>query len=273
MKKTFFAINGYIATFFLVALFMGVTYQVFNIHTDLITKGFITIVVFLICFVIFMISAFTIKPYETKVANMLGGKYVGEFNKEGFYYTNPFYSLESINLAVQNLQTNVFKITDSSGKPIDVSVIIKWKVVDTYKAYFSLNDYKDYVAKQTEAITRSVLKKHKYLDMSKDEVLEDLGQRLNTDMQEYGLNVIQCELGALSYASEIANAMLQKQQAEAVIEARKEMVQGTIDIINDFNKKFNEEKIELSKDDKSKMISNLVIVMMSKEHTQPVINV
>lgn len=268
--KEFWVINGYVALIIVLSSFLIPISLFFTKQSILmlILSIFIGIVGLLSLF-----GFFVLKPYQVAVANIFGGKFCGIFNKEGFYFTNPFYSLTDISTSMHNLQTQTLKITDKSGKPIDVSVIIKWSVENAYKALFSVKDYKEYLNKQTEAIARKTVKNYTYNEiLTSDTMLNSIQETLNTEMSNFGIKIFECELGSLSYSTEIANAMLQKQQADSVIEARKSIVKGSVEIIKDLVEQLKNENIALSDEDKSKMVGNLMVVMMSKETAQPVIN-
>lgn len=268
--KRLFVINGYLAIIILLTM-MTIPVSLFFTHQNTfmsICSIGIGILALFLCF-----GFFVLKPYTAVVANIFGGKFCGMFDKEGFYYTNPFYSLKDINISMRNLQTQMLKVTDISGKPIDVSVIIKWKVEDPYKALFSVQDFEQYLMKQSEAITRNILRQFTYNDILKENnVLQNIETSLGKEMGTFGIKIFECELASLSYSPEIAGAMLQKQQADSIIEARKSIVQGSVEIIKDLTEKLEKENIKLTDDDKSKMVGNLMVVMMSKETAQPVIN-
>ncbi len=221
-----------------------------------------------------MFGFFISRPYESKLSNLFGGTFNGTFNSEGFYWTNPLNSLTSIDLAIRNGETNMMKITEKNGNPLDIAFVYKWRVTDSYKAVFKVKDFHSYIIVQSEAIGRKIIKKHTYNDMlEKDDVIKEIEKALIEEMKPFGIEVLDCEFSALSYSKEISSAMLQKQQAKAKIEAKEEIAEGAVDIIKNIKAKMAKEEIKLEKEDESKMISQLMVVILSTESVQPMLDV
>ena len=273
-------INGNFALAIYLGAMIGFGYSIWllspegrHAYMDPFLYWLLSIVVFVAIFIFFVSGFFVLHPYQSATANILGGKYNGTYEEEGFYYTNPFNSITKLEIGMRNTQTKLMKITDKDGKPIDISVIFKWKIVDTYKALFAVENFEEYLKTQSEAISRKALKKYSYNDLSqKEDALNLIKKKLGAEMETYGIEISDCELAALSYSPEIANAMLQKQQADVIIEARQSIAEGSVKVIKSLKEALAKEKLALNENDESRMIGNLMVVMMSKETTQPVIN-
>lgn len=245
-----------------------------------------------------------VQPNQARVL-LLFGDYRGSIRESGFYWVNPFYTKTKVSLRVRNFETGGMnqeekrdaagqitqhksrspgrpsKVNDREGNPIEISAVVVWKVVDTAEALFEVDDYENFVAVQSEAALRSMATRHPY-DSEDHEVslrgsTEEISQQLREDIQERlekaGVNVIEARISHLAYASEIAAAMLQRQQAAAVVAARTQIVEGAVGMVRMALDHLSEDKIvELDEDRKAQMVSNLLVVLCSDRHTQPVVN-
>ncbi|MEO2048305.1 MAG: SPFH domain-containing protein [Pirellulales bacterium] len=238
-------------------------------------------------------------------ALLLFGNYVGSIKESGFYWMNPFFSKKRISLRVRNFETGSVttpeskdaagkilqhksrssgrpsKVNDRDGNPVDISAIVVWKVVDTAEALFEVDDYEDFVAVQSEAALRSLASRHPYdsedheisLRGNPVEVCEQLQQDIQERLHQAGVKVVEARISHLAYAQEIAAAMLQRQQAQAVVAARTLIVDGAVGMVQMALDHLSRENIvELDDERRAAMVSNLLVVLCSDRHTQPVVN-
>jgi len=238
-------------------------------------------------------------------ALLLFGEYKGSITTSGFYWVNPFFSKKRISLRIRNFETGSTttpetkdaqgkvlqhktrssgrpsKVNDRDGNPIDISAVVVWKVVDTAEALFEVDDYEDFVAVQSEAALRNLATRHPYdsedheisLRGNSAEVCEQLQHDIQERLGKAGVEVIEARISHLAYAQEIAAAMLQRQQAQAVVAARTKIVEGAVGMVQmalDHLAKDN--VVELDSERRAAMVSNLLVVLCSDRHTQPVVN-
>ena len=245
-----------------------------------------------------------IAPNDSRVL-LLFGEYKGSARESGFFWVNPFYSKRKLSLRIRNFETGSTshpekknemgqvvqqggrtngkpsKVNDSDGNPIDISAVVVWKVVDTAEALFEVDDYKDYVEVQSEAALRVLASRHPYdggddeisLRGNPDEVCEQLKTDIQARLDKAGVSVIEARISHLAYAPEIAAAMLQRQQAQAVVAARTKIVEGAVGMVDMALAHLKRDGIvDLDEDRKAAMVSNLLVVLCSDRHTQPVVN-
>jgi regulator of protease activity HflC (stomatin/prohibitin superfamily) len=236
-----------------------------------------------IALVIALCGFFIVNPNMSRVL-VLFGKYKGSVREDGFFYVNPFMSKAKISLRSHNLDGTVLKVNDLLGNPIEISAVVVWRVADTARAAFDVEDYVQYVKVQSEAAVRSVASSHPYDDSqhesvlttlrgSTDEVTEELKERLQQRFIEAGIEVIEARINHLAYAPEIASAMLQRQQAGAIIAARKLIVQGAVGMVEDALSQIQRDGvIQLDDERKATLVGNLLVVLCGQSHAQPVIN-
>lgn len=264
----------------------------------------ITGIVMMIAALVFSCGFMAIAPNNARVL-LLFGEYKGSARDSGFFWVNPFYSKKKISLRVRNFETGSAttpeqkneagqiiahksrtggkpsKVNDSDGNPIDISAVVVWKVVDTAEALFEVDDYENYVEVQSEAALRVLASRHPY--DSNDETTSLRGNtvavcdQLKIDIQERldkaGVEVIEARISHLAYAPEIAAAMLQRQQASAVVAARSLIVEGAVGMVDMALEHLKRDGIvELDEERKAAMVSNLLVVLCSDRHTQPVVN-
>lgn len=245
-----------------------------------------------------------IAPNQARVL-LLFGEYKGSVVESGFFWVNPFYTKKKISLRVRNFETGSThtaekkdaagqiltqksrtpgrpsKVNDRDGNPIEISAVVVWKVTNTAEAMFEVDDYEDFVAVQSEAALRNMASRHPY-DSEDHEVslrgaTQEISDQLQTDIQERldkaGVQVIEARISHLAYASEIAAAMLQRQQAQAVVAARTKIVEGAVGMVQMALDHLAKDKIvELDDERRAAMVSNLLVVLCSDRHTQPVVN-
>jgi regulator of protease activity HflC (stomatin/prohibitin superfamily) len=228
-----------------------------------------------------LFGLFVEHPNESKVVQLYG-RYVGTVLEPGLKYGNPFYSKKKVSMKVRNFETQKLKVNDSHSNPIEIGAVVVWRVVDTAEAVFDVDDYVQYVHVQSEAALRGLATNYPY-DSHEDGGLSlsanaaEISNRLNQEIQERlaraGVQVMESRISHLAYAPEIASAMLQRQQASAVIAARQKIVEGAVGMVEmalaDLSKK---EIVNLDEERKAQMVSNLLVVLCSDRNAQPVVN-
>lgn len=223
---------------------------------------------------------FIVQPNQAVVATLFG-KYVGSCRANGWYWTNPFTSRQGISLRIRNFNSERLKVNDLDGSPIEIAAVIVWRVVDTARAIFDVEDYAHFVAIQSETALRHLASRYPYdgnpetisLRAHPDEVSEALCKELGDRLIHAGVEVLEARLSHLAYSPEIAGAMLQRQQASAIIAARQKIVEGAVGMVQmALEKLANDKIVELSEDRKAQMVSNLLVVLTSERGTQPTVS-
>ena len=238
-------------------------------------------VVLLISSILIFTGFFTVEPNEAVVL-ILFGKYVGTEKSTGFRWANPLYTKKKISLRVRNFDSEKLKVNDKKGNPIEISAVVVWKVEDTAEAVFEVDDYLNYVHVQAESAIRHLATSYNYDDTegeetslrsSIDEVSEHLQKEIHERVNAAGVIVLEARINHLAYAPEIAHAMLQRQQAEAIIAARQKIVEGAVGMVEMALERLKSQGvIDLDEERKASMVSNLMVVLCSDRSTQPIIN-
>ncbi len=238
-------------------------------------------IVFLISAILIFTGLFTVEPNEAVVL-ILFGKYTGTEKTIGFRWANPFYTKKKISLRVRNFDSEKLKVNDKKGNPIEISAVVVWKVEDTAEAVFEVDDYLNYVHVQSESAIRHLATSYPYDDSdgeeislrsSIDEVSENLQKEIHERVNAAGVVVLEARINHLAYSPEIAHAMLQRQQAEAIIAARQKIVEGAVSMVEMALDKLKDQNVvDLDEERKANMVSNLMVVLCSDRATQPVIN-
>ena len=220
-------------------------------------------------------------PNEARVLQLFG-KYVGTVKQPGLRYANPFYSKRKISVRVRNFETGKLKVNDKIGTPVEIAAVVVWRVIDTAEALFEVDNFEEYVHVQSESAVRTLATNYPYDEHEEGEAslsgsLSEIANKLKDQIQERldtaGVEVIEARISHLAYAPEIANAMLQRQQASAIIAARTKLVEGAVGMVEmalDMLTKQN--VVELDEAMKATMVSNLLVVLTSDRGTQPVVN-
>lgn len=276
-EKTIKPISGYISLFILIALLGFIIYLCAATNNQLIGVG-------LIPFAILMFPGFFfINPNGSRVMTLFGD-YKGTVKENGFFWVNPFYVKRKISLRARNFDSERVKVNDSIGNPILISVILVWKVNDTYKSAFEVDDYDNFVRVQTDAAVRNLAGSYPYDnfdDLQKEitlrsgvkEVNHALENELTERLEIAGIDVMEARIGYLAYAQEIASAMLKRQQATAIVAARLKIVEGAVGMVESALQQLSEKDIiELDDSQKAAMVSNLMVVLCSDKDTSPVVN-
>ena len=226
---------------------------------------------------------FTLQPNEAAVL-ILFGKYVGTVRTSGFHYANPLYTKNKVSLRARNLNMEMIKVNDLRGNPIEIAAVVVWHVQDTAQAVFDVDHYESYVAVQSEAALRHLASAYPYdtgeneedrltLRGSMDEVSVTLTEQLQERAAKAGVEIEEARLSHLAYAPEIAGAMLQRQQAEAVVAARSRIVDGAVGMVEMALAKLEAAgTIELDEERKAAMVSNLLVVLCGEKAAHPVVN-
>jgi SPFH domain/Band 7 family protein len=224
---------------------------------------------------------FTVNPGEAK-ALQLFGEYKGSVRQQGFWWANPFLSKKGISLRIRNFETAKLKVNDNHGNPIEIAAIVVWKVVDTAEALFEVDNYSAYVEVQSESAVRTVAQSYPYdthgeneeaLSTHTSEVSSALQQAIQDRLARAGVEVVEARISHLAYAPEIAQAMLQRQQASAIIAARFKIVEGAVGMVENALEMLSGKGIVvLDEERKAQMVSNLLVVLCSERSVQPIVN-
>ncbi|WP_430409651.1 SPFH domain-containing protein [Kordia sp.] len=277
-EKIIVPANGYLMLFIFLALVLG------PIGTAIFTGNpeFLLIIIS----ILFIIPGFVmVNPNNSRVL-LLFGKYVGTVKQNGFYWVNPFYTKRKISLRASNFDSERLKVNDKLGNPIMISTILVWRVHNTYKAAFDVDNYEHFVRVQTDAAVRKLASMYPYdnfadegfdeditLRSSVNEVSEALEKELDERLSIAGIEVLEARIGYLAYAQEIASAMLKRQQATAIVAARHKIVEGAVSMVemalDELNKK---ELLVLDEERKAAMVSNLLVILCGDKDASPVVN-
>ena len=223
---------------------------------------------------------YKVEPNQSAVLSLFG-KYIGTVRTPGLRFNNPFYTKKKISLRVRNFESGKLKVNELEGSPIEIAAIVVWEVNDSAEAVFNVDDYESFVQIQSEAAIRAMATSYPY-DQHGDEISlrshpAEISERLRNEIQDRlakaGINVIESRISHLAYSPEIAGAMLQRQQAGAIIAARKKIVEGAVGMVEDALSSLKaKDIIELDDERKATMVSNLLVVLCSDKATQPVVN-
>jgi regulator of protease activity HflC (stomatin/prohibitin superfamily) len=282
------AANGLTMLFVFLASQAGISYLLFlairamsDGRTPFRLATLLAVVFLWVVNLIMFTGLFTIAPNEGKVLQLFG-KYVGTVHDPGLRWANPFYTKNAISLRVRNFETGKLKVNDKRGNPIEIAAVVVWRVVDTAEAMFMVDDFKHYVHVQSEAAGRALATNYPYdvftegevsLVSHTNEISEKLAVEIHNRLDKAGVKVIEARVSHLAYSPEIASAMLQRQQADAVIAARKKIVHGAVGMVEDALAELSSQAIiELDDERKANMVSNLLVVLTSDSRPRPVIN-
>lgn len=275
--------SGFLALLISLVLFcVGVFALIYAANEESALYGVVAVFSF-IALVFFVKGLMIIQPNHSRVLNFFG-KYVGSVKANGLFFVNPLYSSQKISLRSENLQGQTLKVNDKMGNPIEIAAVLVWKVGDTYKAAYEVENYLSYVKMQSEAAVRHLAVSFPY-DNLEDEnasiTLRDGGDQVNKILESElterlspaGIIVQEARITHLAYASEIAGAMLQRQQATAIVAARSKIVEGAVGMVDMALKKLSAENIvELDDERKAAMVSNLMVVLCGEKAATPILN-
>ncbi|GGI62998.1 SPFH domain-containing protein [Limosilactobacillus caviae] len=281
-EKTAVHVNGYLGLLCAILVGAASLWLIFAGFTGsmpvLLTIGIILLVVV----ILFSTSLTIIQPNEAKVLTFFGN-YIGTIRDAGLFMTIPFTNKETVSLRVCNFNSQILKVNDSKGNPIEIAAVIVYKVVDTAKALFSVDDYEQFVQIQSESAVRHVASEYPYDSFENQDVITlrgnptEVSERLTAELQDRlnvaGVKIIETRLTHLAYATEIASAMLQKQQSSAILSARKIIVEGAVSITEEAINRLNKEaNLNLTDEQRLQIINNIMVAIISERGTQPVIN-
>jgi regulator of protease activity HflC (stomatin/prohibitin superfamily) len=238
----------------------------------------------IVAFVAWLISLrgfFIVAPNQARVLQLFGD-YKGTAKEPGLRYANPFYTHKRISLRVRNFESSRSKVNDAEGNPIEIAAVLVWRVVETAEATFEVDDYENYVKVQTEAALRNAATSYPYdsyedgvvsLRGSTATVAQHLKEEVQRRLDKAGVEVIEARISHLAYAPEIAAAMLQRQQAGAIIAARERIVQGAVGMVEMALQMLSQKGIvDLDQERKAAMVSNLLVVLCGEKAAQPIVN-
>ena len=274
-------INGFLMLFVLIALMVLEVYLlVLGIRTEnnLILWVFIPMI-----FVIILISSgfAVVQPNDSRVL-ILFGKYTGTIRDSGFWWVNPFTLRKKVSLRIRNFNSQKIKVNDLHGNPIEIGAVVVWRVFDSAKAVFDVENYEQFVDIQSETAIRTLAAEYPY-DVNEEDkpslrgtpqvIAESLKNTLQNRLEVAGVDILESRISHLAYAQEIAQAMLRRQQAQAIIAARQKIVEGAVGMVEMALNMLSEQKIvTLDEDKKATMVNNLMVALVSETEVQPIIN-
>ncbi len=283
MEKPLTSLNGYLMAG-VGALGIVVMLTLIVSHRAASGPGFVLMLLSLAFGVAVFIGLYMLQPNEAAICTLFG-QYRGTDRSEGLRWVNPLYARRRISLRARNLNAPTLKVNDRRGNPVEISAAVVWRVSDTARAVFEVDRYEDYVKVQAEAALRHLASLYNYdegeeqdprevtLRGSLDVVAEALKQELQARFEPAGVQVLDAKLTHLAYAPEIAQVMLRRQQAEAIIAARQKIVHGAVSMVEAALKGLSERSIvNLDDERKAAMVSNLLVVLCSDKDTQPIVN-
>lgn len=231
--------------------------------------------------IVLLSGLYKIEPNQTAVLSLFG-RYVGTSSTTGLRFNNPFFSKKKISMRVRNFESGRMKVNDSGGSPIEIAAIVVWEVTDSAEAVYNVNNFESFVQIQSEAAIRSMATSHPYdpkvegdvsLRSHPAEVSEHMKEEIQARLTAAGIHVIEARLSHLAYAPEIAQAMLQRQQAGAIIAARQKIVEGAVGMVQMALESLKDKGVvDLDEERRAAMVSNLLVVLCSDRATQPVVN-
>jgi len=275
-EKVFSAISGYLMLLVVFVLLAATITGLIIYESPWFIIGFVIVTFLCIGFVI-------VSPNESSVL-VLFGEYKGTIKENGFFWTNPFFLKKKFSLRARNFDSNPIKVNDKVGNPIKIGVVLVWRVEETFKAAFEVDEFEHFVVVQSEAALRKLAGKYPYDNFEDEEAettlrsgVEEVNHELEKEIRERleiaGIHVIEARINYIAYAEEIASAMLRRQQATAVVAARAKIVEGAVGMVEmALDQLAGKNIIEFDHEAKAAMVSNLMVVLCSDESARPVIN-
>ncbi|HAF28899.1 MAG TPA: hypothetical protein DCG75_07610 [Bacteroidales bacterium] len=282
-EKVFSAVSGFLMLFLSLALIIVSILGLVFLHNP-------WFVILLVIGIFTLIGLVIVNPNESMVL-VLFGAYKGTIKQNGFFWINPFFVRKKISLRARNFNSEPIKVNDKVGNPIKIGVVLVWKVENTYKAAFEVNEYEHFVVVQSEAALRKLAMKYPYdnfedepaspadgeaeitLRSGVEEVNHELEKEIVERLEIAGIHVIEARINYIAYSEEIASAMLRRQQATAVVAARHKIVEGAVSMVEmALEQLAGKQIIEMDQDSKAAMVSNLMVVLCSDESARPVVN-
>ena len=273
--------NGFLMLFVLIAL---IVLEIYLLVTGIRTENNQVLWVFIpMIFVIILLSSgfAVVQPNDARVL-ILFGKYTGTIRDSGFWWVNPFTVRKKVSLRIRNFNSQKIKVNDLHGNPIEIGAVVVWRVFDSAKAVFDVENYEQFVDIQSETAIRTLAAEYPY-DVNEEDkpslrgtpqvIAESLKNTLQTRLEVAGIDIIESRISHLAYAQEIAQAMLRRQQAQAIIAARTKIVEGAVGMVEmALNALSSHNIVKLDEDKKATMVNNLLVALVSESQVQPVIN-
>jgi regulator of protease activity HflC (stomatin/prohibitin superfamily) len=283
MEKTIRAKSGWLMLTLDILLIAGGIALLINGVDDELPWMIVSGILCILAFVLISVGFMAIEPNNSRVLNLFG-EYAGTVKDSGFFWANPFFTKKNISLRANNMDTEPIKVNDKHGNPIMIGAVVVWRVKDTFKAAFGVDNYHSFVETQSEAAIRKLAGCFAYdnfeheteeitLRSNSTEVSDLLEQEVSERLAIAGIEVIETRLSHLAYATEIAGAMLQRQQATAIIAARSKIVEGAVGMVEMALERLSSHNVvELDEERKAAMVSNLMVVLCSERAATPVLN-
>jgi regulator of protease activity HflC (stomatin/prohibitin superfamily) len=274
-------LNGFLMLFVsIVLLALDIYLLVMGINAH--DPGFLWIFIpVIIIFLLIWIGFAIVQPNDSRVL-ILFGKYTGTIRESGFWWVNPFTIKRHVSLRIRNFNSEKIKVNDLHGNPIEIAAVVVWKVVDSARAIFDVENYEQFVDIQAETAIRTLASEYPYdtnegekesLRGSPTEVAENLKKELQSRLDVAGVEIVEARITHLAYAQEIAQAMLRRQQAQAIVAARFKIVEGAVGMVENALRSLSEQKIiDLDEEKKAQMVNNLMVALVADREAQPVIN-
>ena len=273
--------SGYLMIAVLAVAQIGCAWAIYRSAVAISIPGIVVFALASIVVAICWAGLFMVHPNEAKVLQLFG-KYVGTAHEPGLKWANPFYAKTAVSTRVRNFESGRLKVNDSRGSPIEIAAVVVWKVYDTAEALFEVDDYEEFVQIQSESALRNLSTTYPYepheeegvaLRSHPQEIAQALREEIQDRLDQAGVTVIESRISHLAYSPEIANAMLRRQQASAIIAARRQLVAGAVGMVDMALEELKKGRIvELDEERKAAMVSNLLVVLCGEEAAQPVVN-
>ncbi|MGI9272046.1 MAG: SPFH domain-containing protein [Woeseiaceae bacterium] len=273
--------SGYLMLVVLAILQIGFGYAIFKSIVVMSTPSILGSALASVIVAIFWAGFFMVHPNEAKVLQLFG-KYTGTVHDPGLKWANPFYSKSAVSTRIRNFESSKLKVNDNRGSPIEIAAVVVWKVFDTAEALFEVDDYEEFVQIQSESALRNLSTTYPYephegegtaLRSHPAEIAQALREEIQDRLETAGVTVIESRISHLAYSPEIASAMLRRQQASAIIAARRQLVAGAVGMVDmALDELKNNKIVELDEERKATMVSNLLVVLCGEESAKPVVN-
>ncbi len=273
--------SGYLLIAVLLIAQLASAYAIYASLRVMSVPGLIVSVLASVIVLVCWAGLFMVHPNEAKVMQLFG-KYVGTTHDPGLKWANPFFAKSAVSTRIRNFESGKLKVNDSRGSPIEIAAVVVWKVHDTAEALFEVDDYEEFVQIQSESALRNLSTTYPYEPHEGDatalrshpaEIASALREEIQNRLEQAGVTVIEARISHLAYAPEIANAMLRRQQASAIISARQQIVRGAVGMVDMALGELREQGVvELDEERKAAMVSNLLVVLCGEESAQPVVN-
>ena len=286
MEKRVFRVNGFLMLLLLIVTAAATTWYVIDAAQGLSDEAELpgVVIAVLVTVIVLETIAFTgftiVNPNQARVIQFFG-RYIGSIKRAGFHWTVPLTERTKVSLRVRNFETDRLKVADGDGNPVEIAAVVVWRVVDSANALFAVDDHVEYVAVQAETAVRHLATTYPYETHGTGQpslrdsaiVSHELTAELRERVQLAGVEVIESRITHLAYASEIAQAMLARQQANAIVAARFKIVEGAVGMVSNALELLREQNVvDLDEEKKAQMVSNLLVVLCGDRNAQPVLN-